>query len=421
MASAAPVPARDSKARNLTKLNHSPNVGRMAIVNHFNSKVAQLAPTTAFPRLKAFLPQNLLPWIGRYLRFALTPRFRFRDYTGSAKTGVYNVSPAPGSAGITIAIAGDWGTGTREAQSIAGLMSAGKPDFTIHLGDVYYVGDEEEIQENCLGRSSAQFQGVTWPLGTRGSFALNGNHEMYANGGPYFTTFLSRLGMAGDAEGQWASFFCLEAEHWRVIALDTGYNSVGIPILSQIPGINRIPFIGGDCHLEGSLLDWLRKNIKSAPKPALLLSHHQYFTAFEDKCYPRAAQQLMEFFKGQDVVWIWGHEHRLATYDRFSTSGGITAYGRCLGHGGMPVDVGTPDVAKAPLRFYDPRAEPLDGGPLVGRNGFLSVSIEGEALKLDYRDIDNLSLLVEEFRPAPGGALDCKIVSQAGVLQPPPA
>jgi hypothetical protein len=27
-----------------------------------------------------------------------------------------------------------------------------RPDFTIHLGDVYYVGDGNEVRENFLGK-----------------------------------------------------------------------------------------------------------------------------------------------------------------------------------------------------------------------------------------------------------------------------
>jgi hypothetical protein len=50
---------------------------------------------------------------------------------------------------------------------------------------------------------------------------------------------------------------------------------------------------------------------KANPKATLLLSHHQYFTAFKDHAYTKPAKQLVEFFQGQDVVWIWGHEHRL--------------------------------------------------------------------------------------------------------------
>ena len=423
-ASASPAWGQRRKPDNLAKLNHSPTMGRFSVVNHFNRSVAKLAPTTAYPRLKAFLPQNLLPWLSSYLKDAFTPRYPFPDYSGSGKTGGYPIAPAAGSDRITIAIAGDWATGTQEAQTIADLMSAGSPDFTIHLGDVYYVGDQAEIEETCFGRSTDQFRGVTWPFGSRGSFALNGNHEMYANGIPYFTTFLPKLGVSGDSPGQVTSFFCLEAGGWRMIGIDTGYNSVGIPILSQIPGLNTIASIGGDCHLEDALMTWLRNVVRPhAPerrKPTLLLSHHQYFTAFEDHAYTKPAKQLMEFFEDQDVVWLWGHEHRLGIYDRFAADGGITAFGRCLGHGGMPVDLGIPDASKAPLKLYDPRSHKLDNEVEVGQNGFVNVTIQQDVLTLDYRDIDNTQLLVETFRPGAKGTLDYGFTDPAGILKPPP-
>ena len=417
-----PSPGRKRRQTDLAKLQNSPILGRFAIVNHFNRTVAALAPTSNFPGLKAFLPQNLWAWISNYLKNAFTPRYPFPDYTKSGKTGVYSLSPAAGADTITIAIAGDWGTGTQEAETIADLMIATKPDLTIHLGDVYYVGDAPEIQENCFGMPTNGFQGVKWPHGSQGSFSLNGNHEMYANGKPYFKILLPTLGMRGNADGQVASFFCLDSAQWRIVAIDTAYNSVGIPILSQIPVINSIPFIGGDCHLEEALLTWLRTVVKpkANPKATLLLSHHQYFTAFKDHAYTKPAKQLMEFFQGQEVVWIWGHEHRLGIYNKFSKDGGITVYGRCLGHGGMPVDVGTPDSTKAPLKFYDPRTHALDDKTEVGQNGFVSATIKGGVLTLDYRDVENKQLLVEQFTAGPGGSLTCTFRNPDGVLQPPP-
>jgi len=405
------------KATDLAKLNGSPTFGRSALVNHFNSAAARL------PDQSAFLPQNLWPWIRDYLKYAFTRRFPFPDYTNSGKTGVYAVAPGSESGEVTIALAGDWGTGTQEAQTIADLMcnnktGVDKPDFTIHLGDVYYVGDDREIAENCFGQSSGGFQGVCWPHGRRGSFSLNGNHEMYANGKPYFTKFLPSLGMSGSG-GQVASFFSLETDHWRVLAIDTGYNCVGIPILSQIPGINQIPFIGGDCHLEKRLLDWLRNVVKPRenPKATLLLSHHEYFTAFSDHDYTKPAKQLVEFFQGQELVWIWGHEHRLAIYDKFRKDGGITVFGRCVGHSGMPVDLGAPNPGKAPLRYYDPRSHNLDDGTPVGENGYANITIRQAELTVEYRDIHDNRLLIETFTRAANGALDYVVDDSAGILK----
>ena len=58
-------------------------------------------------------------------------------------------------------------------------------------------------------------------LGSEGAFALNGNHEMYALGYGYFDHILPKLGVRGSPRGQRASYFCLENDHWRIIALDT--------------------------------------------------------------------------------------------------------------------------------------------------------------------------------------------------------
>jgi len=72
---------------------------------------------------------------------------------------------------------------------------------------------------------------------------------MYANGGGYFDVLLPRLGLRDASEamsGQQTSFFCLQNQYWRIIAIDTGYNSIGVPILSHVPLINEIPGIGGD-------------------------------------------------------------------------------------------------------------------------------------------------------------------------------
>jgi hypothetical protein len=163
-------------------------MGRSLAVNHFNRAADALAPASNFPRLAMFLPQNLGPWILSYLKYVFTRRFPFADYANSGKDGVYRIAPLATADNVTIAIAGDWATGTQEAKTIADLMcnrpDSAKPDFTIHLGDIYYVGDDPEIAENCFGESRNGLDGVVWPHGRQGS--RNGNHEMYANGKPYY-------------------------------------------------------------------------------------------------------------------------------------------------------------------------------------------------------------------------------------------
>jgi hypothetical protein len=409
------------KPKNLRKLSQSPRPGRLVIVNHFNRVVDALTPTSHRPRLKAFLPSNLWSWIWSYLKYVFEPKFPFQSYANSSKRGVYRIRPAMGKNRLRIAIAGSWGTGTDEARTVATLINEKDADFTIHLGDVHYVGDTEEINANYFGQSAKGYDGVKWPLGAQGTFALNGNHEMYANGHPYFTVLLKRIGLNSDHEGQVASFFCLQSDHWRIIAIDTGYNSVGLPILGLIPGLREIPVVGGDCRLEPALLDWLRDEVgaKSNPMPTVLLSHHQYFTAFPEENHPRPANQLAEFFEGQEIVWLWGHEHRLGIYEKYRTSEGLTFYGRCIGHGGMPVELAEPDITRAPLALFDGnRSHVLDDGTPVGENGFVVLSIAGPELTLEYRDTDDTSVLTERFHPRADGALDYRRIDPGILITP---
>jgi hypothetical protein len=173
--------------------------------------------------------------------------------------------------------------------------------------------------------------------------------------------------------------------------------------------------------LETKLLNWLRTAVRPGAfrKATLLLSHHQYFTAFNDYQYPKPAQQLREFFGGQPVVWLWGHEHRLGLYEPFTTQGGITAYGRCVGHAGMPVETGIPNTAKAPLLRYDSRTHPLDDGTVVGENGYVLGTVNAAQLTLEYRDIRNTLLWKEVFTGGADGALTHEVAADPGILTAP--
>jgi hypothetical protein len=114
-----------------------------------------------------------------------------------------------------------------------------------------------------------------------GSFALNGNHEMYALGKGYFDVFLPTLGIRTspglEPQGQRASFFALKNRDWIVIGLDTGYYSTGIPLLEKL--------FQPDCHLHDDLMTWLRTTVKPQlpVRGVIVLSHHQYYSAFEAK------------------------------------------------------------------------------------------------------------------------------------------
>ena len=361
-------------------------LGRSAVANHIAKAVASQAEYHY--TLAALSPSAVLTWTKAYFKNSFGFRHKFLTYTKSS--GVYQILPE-----TKICIAGDWGSGTKEASIVANQMLAQQPDWTLHLGDIYYIGDTIDVQENCLGYAPAgsNLTPNTWPLGSKGSFALDGNHEMYANGNGYYEEFLPTLGLRTPTEifGQEASFFCLENDYWQVIGLDTAYNSVGKPILNLI--------FRPDCSLRKEQVDWL-KTVISPTKGIILLSHHQYYSNFEPE-YFAAAKQLASLIN-RPVLWFWGHEHRFAIYDQYQAPGAIAANGRCIGHGGMPVDITVQSNGKRPLIFNDKRKYNSGEAITVGYNGFATLSFLGNQLIVNYLDLTSAIIASETWTVSAG-------------------
>lgn len=360
--------------------------------------------TATYDPISAFLPSRLLKWIPQVAKYWFHKKHPFRDYTTKEKgTGIYPIDDR-----VKISVAGDWGTGTDEARLVASAIRKGEPDFTVHLGDVYYVGDSNEVRENFLGEKTSPYTPVKWPMGAEGGFALNGNHEMYAEGNGYWRMILPRMGLTkkdGEwGDGQWASFFCLENKHWRIIGLDTAYNSTRfdwgkLPYLNRIQWLRKTISFKPTCEIPDPLLKWLESTVNAErdKRGLILLSHHGPHSAFED-WYQIPSRQLAKLIH-RPVLWYWGHEHRLAIYDKFSVKDGIEAYGRCIGHGGMPVERGAmPDIKECRWLAWDNRQYPSDENVNVGYNGHANFSFNGPAVHVAYYDLHQSLLLTEDWR-----------------------
>lgn len=414
----APPRSRDTghKSRHVADLSKIPLLGRSALISRIQQVASQASPDARFPRLMALL--QVWKWLLPYLRDYVHKKVPYRTYPNGS-TGIFSIAPPPGGGPLRIAVAADWATGTLEASTVAENMRACSPHYTLHLGDLYYMGEASEIQENCFGTATQQFGG-RWPTGSMGSFALMGNHEMYSGGQGFFDTFLVTLGLFNDdgtvKTPQSASYFCLQSEHWLVLGLDTGYHSGGVPLFTSIPGLNRIPFFNVDARFDGKMLAWLKQTIGSAqaesgpPKSILLLTHHQPISAFEHS-FKKPATQLAQlgFLNGQEFVWLYGHEHRLTVYNEQIIAGSLRVHPRCIGHGGMPVEVTRLSQPDPTIRYYDPRDHPMDKdnpNTRVGYNGHILLLIDGPRLTIEYHDIiDNRLLLTESFTPSGNGAL----------------
>ena len=409
--------ATGHKSRHVAILSNLPFLGRSALLSRIQQVATQAPPSAQFPRLTAFL--KVWKWIAAYLRDCFHKDAPYQSYP-TGKTGIFALSAPPEGGLLKIAVAADWGTGTLEAETVNENIKASAPHYTLHLGDVYYMGEASEIAENCLGKPTKKYSGVLWHKGSLGSFALMGNHEMYSGGDAYFKTFLPTLGLLNAAQvvedPQSASYFCLEAEHWLILGLDTGYHSGGTPVFASVPGLKAIPFLNVDARFDDKMIAWLKQTIQrlrdkgSAGKSVLLLTHHQPVSSF-DHPFKKPVKQLADlgFLNGREFVWLYGHEHRLAVYQQQAISNTLKAYPRCIGHGGMPVDVTRLAEPDSDLLYYDPRDHAIDNKDpktRVGYNGHVMLLLDGPKLTLEYRDIVNNALILTEcFTPQPGGAL----------------
>jgi len=391
------------------------NMTHSILVNHFQTETKRSAHKTKLEQITDFLGKNGRAWIYYYLINRFGPNHPYQSYQG-AHTGVYPLGPGPAS----IAIAADWATDTQESTDVAIEMGKHLPDYTIHLGDTYFVGAPHEIDVNFTRKDSP------WFRGSKGSFAILGNHEMYARGIAFFKTLLPTLGLNlgnGKFSGQHAGYFCLESSHWLILGLDTGYHSIGkIPIIEMIPGF------GPDCHFDKKLITWLREVLKTQDpnheKGLLILTHHQYMTAFktQDEFLTPAGQLAELVGTDRKLLWIWGHEHKFSVFESAKFGKGVFAYGRCIGHGGMPVELDDDSFKRDPgkhgdqkLVMVDKRLRTGQDGVRLGFNGYVKITVEEEKLKVSYCDV-NEKLLTEAWTVT-SGSVAGKITYHSPKLQ----
>lgn len=331
---------------------------------------------------RQFLRNNWIPWITHYFRVMFHERHPFKRYrTGN---GIFKIPDS-----VTVGLAADWGTGTGSAYKVAKWLKYREPAVTIHLGDVYFSGTSQEYQDWFLGDED-------WPHGTQYTFAMNANHEMYSGGEGYFETALGAL-------NQEASYFCLENRYWRILGLDSGYYSGILPLIETF-WLSRI-------HLHDDIMQWLASVVfpdRADQRPVIVLTHHQLFSAFDDG-YATLGKNLAPYLD-RVLLWFWGHEHRFAGYGPVSVNGLPTIRARCIGHGGMPVEL--PDqppsagrVRETNLVFYDDRSDPESTktlGKPIGYCGFAALRFDGPVLTIEYVDQNNKLLLTESWDRSAG-------------------
>ena len=276
-----------------------------------------------------------------------------------------------------IALLADWGANNIHAERLGKLAIAKGADYVIHLGDIYYSGTKSE----CL--TFLQNWPLKQPDGTpvRGkSFALNGNHEMYSLGQPFFTIVLP-------AFGQEASYFTLYNDNWQIQGLDTAY----------------VPFsIGGgtiDTRLRAQS-KWLIDSIKNNPnRQNIFLSHNQPVSAhlpeFEEaQALMNEVRNILEEVGGTAIYgWFFGHEHRCAIYKDDDL--GALFRARLIGNGSIAhhpqeeVKAETDETGATTTPFLKVNSRALDEDEQVAVSTFAMLSFTGTTVHVEYIDEDD--------------------------------
>jgi hypothetical protein len=261
---------------------------------------------------------------------------------------------------FAIALMADWGAANSNARDISDRINERKPDYVIHLGDIYYAGTKPECEAVLR----------MWPLreadGTPKkdfSFALNGNHEMFCGARNYFGTVLP-------AFNQGASYFKLKTDYWQFFGLDTAYAG------------------GSLSHPETQVQwDWLVANLNSDSRTAVFLTHHQPVSAHtqenQDSQPLRVDVEKLQRQTRKDAIygWFFGHEHRSMAYDD-----SVTGYkARLIGNGAIPHGAQNelkPDDGCTPFTYVNSRI--CDLGNAI--SSFVMLTMDGPKITVEYID-----------------------------------
>lgn len=257
----------------------------------------------------------------------------------------------PNNPTLTVALIGDWGSGSWNDCGTQGPATAimqqvqalnPRPDIVIHLGDVYYAGTGGlPLAVNVLMILLAGETGVAylpnedtvrlvqrwWNPSPPQSFTLNSNHEMYSGANGYYQ---DALGTSLFAAQKKSSYFALYYQDWAILGLDSAFYSTA---LFNMQGALQNPS-------DATQVNWV-KGLNLAGKKVIALTHH---TALSVDGLPISGNQLYNDMnaalnKRDPDYWYWGHIHNGVVYNSsatMSSNGKTKTLCRCVGHSALP-------------------------------------------------------------------------------------
>lgn len=308
-------------------------------------------------------------WIKCLLEYASSHPVDFP--TAQPGTAIYPLQNGE----IKIALAGDWGTNNPPAVAIAGHIKAANPDYTIHLGDVYYAGDFRDELANLVD---------LWPSGRSGTFALNSNHEMYCGGVGYFQVIRNQKFM-----NQGFSYFALHNNDWLIIGLDTAYWGHNQSFLYEDGYISDDRLKPKGIAQRDWLIDLLGKP-EHARKRLMILTHHDGFDVDVGKAKEKHLLPVISNLIGnRDCLWYWGHVHAGIAYKPIQLAANSLLRARCVGHGGVPYppfgDLAIYGNQKYSIEWAE-QEKAKTGDPRRALNGYMILTLNGTRITEEFYD-----------------------------------
>ena len=221
---------------------------------------------------------------------------------------------------LSFALAGDWSTGTWTdgdaplcpPDAVMSEIEKLDVDYTVHLGDVYPVGNSQFYKSFLDG----------WKPGRRGAFNFNGNHDMYA----WATGYFESLTHPTFAVQQGTGYFAVEFGDWIVVGLDTSYFDTSMLVGT---GSVRDPD-------QTAFLQRVHERIDETGQKVFMLTHHFPVNPAGTKTTSLWDDVVSDGALGKPPdVWYYGHYHAGAVYSPDS-AGGKTTKVRVMGHGALP-------------------------------------------------------------------------------------
>jgi hypothetical protein len=295
---------------------------------------------------------------------------------------------------VTISLVGDWGTGTPVATALINNAASKKPDFLIHLGDVYYTGTPKHKEERLYWGADSEVNNLVkhWPTepSSMVSLALNSNHEMYCGGHGYFR---DALGAEAFKKQKGTSYFLLENNDWQIFGLDSAFYSH-----SPLYDFGALSDDGHKAQTE-FIAEHHDKN-----KRVMLLTHHVPCSTRRDivgtgDYGPLWTDAVKALGNRPPDYWYFGHLHCGIVYAPVEVSG-TTCFLRCVGHSAIPSGApwglaksgATPPYTKSDyidtVEFCASTPEHADQPGSYAVNGYAVVGLQGKTITESMYDAD---------------------------------